>query len=221
MDIEQALSARTLTDSPTFSFAPCSHAAAQSAPALLIEHARCSVGRAQVEEFIRREFFEHFGACIKGYMPRLLALHEPDGEVRAAVGMRGAGDGRLFLERYTRAPVELVIAERVGYTVPREQIVEVGSLACRGGRAAMDIVKAVIPALIGAGFTWVVFTGADTVLNVFRRLKLAPHALCTADKHLLGDEQHDWGTYYDHNPVVMAGRLVDGIHTLDATPGVQ
>jgi hypothetical protein len=55
-----------------------------------------------------------------------------------------------------------------------------------------------------------VFTGADTVMNVFRHLGLAPRELCIADPQLLGDARHDWGTYYDHEPRVMAGRIQDG-----------
>jgi hypothetical protein len=48
-------------------------------------------------------------------------------------------------------------------------------------------------------------------MNVFRHLGLAPRALCPADPLLLGEARHDWGTYYDHEPQVMAGRIADGM----------
>ena len=85
----------------------------------------------------------------------------------------------------------------------------------------MQIVLDLVPWLIGAGFSWVVFTGADTVLNVFRRLRLEPQPLCTADKSLLGDAAGDWGTYYDHHPVVMAGRIVEGLDAVELMPGIR
>jgi hypothetical protein len=220
MDIEQVFGTYVPIRTPALSVAAYERAAKPSA-GVLIEHSLSSDRRAEVEEFIHREFLMHFGASVTKFMPRLIALHEPHGEVRAVVGVRGAATERLFLETYTRNPIEQVIAEQLGCAVAREQIVEVGSLACRSGRAAMEIVKAVIPSLIGAGFTWVVFTGADTVRNVFRRLDLRPHPLCSADKTLLGDEQYEWGSYYDYNPIVMAGRLVDGIHAVDTIPGMQ
>lgn len=219
MDIEQAPTTRTFP-TPSTRCLTADASPLPSAPAVLMAHARHSIGRAPVEDFIRNEFFVHFGATITSFMPHLIALHEPTGEVRAAVGSRCAAAERLFLETYTREPIEQILADRLGCTVAREQIVEVGSLACRNGRAAIEIVKAVIPVLIHAGFTWVVFTGADSVRNVFRRLHLEPHSLCHADRALLGDAQDQWGTYYDHHPIVMAGRLVDGIRTL-ALPGVQ
>jgi hypothetical protein len=188
---------------------------------VLISHPRGSSHRGEIEEFLRREFRDHFGADLKRFMPQLVALHAPDGAVRAVVGCRSAAHEKLFLETYTIRPVEELIAERVGIVVPRAEIVEVGSLACRNGRAATEIVLALVPALIEAGFTWVVFTGADTVRNVFRRLRLAPHALCAADQTLLGADRHDWGRYYDHNPIVMAGRIADGLAALETPVGVQ
>jgi hypothetical protein len=188
---------------------------------ILLSHARGSARRHEIEEFIRREFRDHFDADLKHFMPQLVALHAPNGTVRAVVGCRSAAAERLFLETYTVKPVETLIAERVGIAVPRAQIIEVGSLACVNGRAATEMVLALVPALIRAGFTWVVFTGADTVRNVFRRLRLAPHALCAADQTLLGAERHAWGRYYDHNPIVMAGRIADGLAALETPIGVQ
>jgi hypothetical protein len=35
---------------------------------------------------------------------------------------------------------------------------------------------------------------------------------------LLGEARHDWGTYYDHNPHVMAGRIAEGALARGARP---
>ncbi|HLF12416.1 MAG TPA: thermostable hemolysin [Gammaproteobacteria bacterium] len=190
-------------------------------PAKLICHSHESPQRQHVEEFVRNEFLIHFNARVKHFMPVLLALHGSRGDVRAVVGCRSAATERLFLETYTQEPIQMLLARRLGVDIARDQIAEIGSLACRSGRAAIDIVRVLIPFLLEAGFSWVVFTGADTVMNVFRHLKLAPRVLCTADQELLGDERHDWGTYYHHHPKVMAGRLREGIDVLDATARLQ
>jgi hypothetical protein len=183
----------------------------------LIRHSESSPDRRLVETFIAGEYAKHFGAELRDFMPTLISMHGPDGGLTAAVGYRPAASGPLFLETYTRGSVEDIILRETGYVVPRDEIVEVGSLACRGGGAATDIVKALVPALIADGFSWVVFTGADTIRNVFRRLHLKPVALCIANKALLGERRHEWGTYYDHNPIVMAGRVADGMTTLDTS----
>ena len=179
--------------------------------AALERHDRTSRQRAPLESFIRDEFLTHFGAQVCHFMPELLALRDVGGAVRAVVGCRAAAAEPLFLETYTREPIEAALARRNGFFVPRERIVEIGSLACRNATAAIAIVRALVPHLLRAGFTWVVFTGADTVMNVFRYLGLSPRELCPADPALLGDARHEWGSYYDHHPYVMAGRIEDGL----------
>lgn len=187
----------------------------------LTPHTRLSPFRNEIENFIAAEFAKHFGADVDQFMPTLLGMHDAGGRTLAAAGCRAATAEPLFLEVYTQEPIEQAIERRVGVSVPRDQIVEIGSLACRDVRAAMAIVTAIVPYLIDAGYTWVVFTGADTVIRVFRRLQLYPIELCVADKALLGDRQYSWGSYYDHSPTVMAGRLLDGVDALQSMPRVQ
>ncbi len=178
--------------------------------AAIVSHGPLSPQRPLLEEFVRSEFLAHFGATIRHFMPQLLCLTGASGDIRAVVGCRAAAAERLFLEAYTGAPIEHVLAAQNGFFVPRERIVEIGSLACRNATAAVAIVRALVPHLTSAGFSWAVFTGADTVMNVFRSLGLAPRALCPANPLSLGEARYDWGTYYDHNPHVMAGRIADG-----------
>jgi len=176
----------------------------------LERHLAASPRRAQLEEFVRAEFFAHFGACVTHFMPELLALRGAKGELRAVVGCRAAAREPLFLENYTREPIERVLARHNGFAVSRERIVEIGSLACSSASGAISIVQALVPHLLSAGFSWVVFTGATTVMSVFSHLGLKPEPLCSADPLLLGEARHAWGTYYDHSPYVMAGRIIEG-----------
>jgi hypothetical protein len=202
---------------PCFGVAPASFVEAPTfapralAAPRLVSHDAQSPERPALEEFVRREFLAHFGARVRHFMPDLIGLHGIDGDIRAVVGCRAAAAEPLFLETYTRAPIEIALGSLNGFFVPREQIVEIGSLACRNATAAVAIVRALVPYLLRAGFSWVVFTGADTVMNVFRHLGLTPRALCPADPLLLGEARHDWGSYYDHQPHVMAGRIADGM----------
>ena len=204
------------TATPSLVSAPTRRRRLATESATLERHDRASRQRAPLESFIRDEFLTHFGARVCHFMPELLALRDADGAVRAVVGCRSAAAEPLFLETYTREPIEAALARRNGLFVPRERIVEIGSLACRNVTAAIAIVRALVPHLLQSGFTWVVFTGADTVMNVFRHLGLSPRELCPADPSLLGDARHEWGSYYDHNPHVMAGRIEDGLRACSA-----
>lgn len=194
-----------------FDFRPVEHALrAPASCKRLVAHDRHSPQRAQLEGFVRGEFAAHFAADVREFMPLLLALQDGAQRVHAVVGCRAAANERLFLERYTRLPIERMIAQRIGVIVDRERIAEIGSLACRGGRDAVQMIAALVPYLMGAGFDWVAFTGADTVKRVFRRMHLYPTALCRADRALLGGDAASWGRYYEFDPEVMVGRLRDG-----------
>ncbi len=63
------------------------------------------------------------------------------------------------------------------------------------------------PHLAGQGFEWVVSTLTQELRNLFVRMGVAPLALGVADPAVLGDEAAQWGSYYDHRPLVLAGRL--------------
>jgi len=56
--------------------------------------------RMALEAFIHQRFAEHYGAHVKHFMPCLLGLHDEDGTVQGAVGLRSARRRPLFLERY-------------------------------------------------------------------------------------------------------------------------
>ena len=141
---------------PCFGVAPASLVDAMTIPrslaaaTRLISHDVRSPQRAPLEEFVRREFLAHFGARIRHFMPELLGLHGPDGSIRAAVGCRSAAAEPLFLETYTREPIEIALASLNGFFVPRQHIVEIGSLACRNATAAVAIVRALVPHLLRA-----------------------------------------------------------------------
>jgi hypothetical protein len=199
-----------ITATPAFSSLAVPSQPRATTPCALESHDAASPARAVLEEFVRSVFFAHFGARVRHFMPKLLALRDVHGGPRAVVGCRAAAGEPLFLETYTREPIEIALAAHNGFFVPRERIVEIGSLACRNATAAIAIVRALVPHLLDAGFSWVVFTGADTVMNVFRYLGLRPSALCAADPSLLGAARHEWGSYYAHDPYVMAGRIEDG-----------
>lgn len=187
----------------------------------LARHSRTSPTRPDVEQFVRAAFVRHFDAHVTHFMPELLSLSDAAGAIRAAVGYRPAALEPLFLEAYTDGPIERLLATRLGVRIPRQSIVEIGGLACRGPRAALAIVRSLVPYLLDAGYSWTVFTGADTIRRVLGRLALTPLTLCAALPERLGAERLLWGRYYTHSPYVMAGPLRDGLAAVAALHGAR
>jgi hypothetical protein len=172
---------------------------------------RASPRRAAVEAFISERFAAQHQAHIRYFMPCLLSLEDSSGRLLGAVGLRSAGSGPLFLERYLPQPAEQVIAaEHLSQAPLRAQLVEVGNLAVSNPGTARLLIVALTDLLVALGYRWVTFTGTQALLNSFQRLGLQPLSLGPANPECLGDEQADWGTYYDNQPQVMAGDIYAG-----------
>jgi hypothetical protein len=57
------------------------------------------------------------------------------------------------------------------------------------------------------GVDWVVSTVTRELRHLFERMGIASKALGVADPARLGPDVKDWGSYYEHDPVVLAVQL--------------
>jgi hypothetical protein len=178
-----------------------------SAPPVLREYGPGDPGRDAIEAFIARVFRERFGATVRGFAPNLVALCDDDGSLLAAAGHRSADGGPLFLERYLDAPIEQHLRGAAGAPVPRRRIAEVGHLAASRAGEGRRLIALMAPALAAQGFDWIVSTLTQELRQLFVRLGVAPLALGVADPAMLGAQAGDWGSYYDHRPLVQAAQL--------------
>lgn len=171
--------------------------------------------RGEIEGFIRQCFSAAHGARIAHFMPRLLSLRSAHGDLIAAFGLRPAEQTRLFLETYLNQPIEDVLQQRMAMPIKREEIVEVGNLSALYPGAARWLMVALTALLHGEGYKWVVFTGTAVLKNGFHRMGLRPLELGAATpEHLPQEDRADWGSYYDHAPMVMAGSVEYGYRAL-------
>ena len=176
-----------------------------------IVEASAGARRRALEAFIAARGRMAYGARIRSFLPRLYALDDSDGERLAAFGLRDAAAGRLFLESYLDQPIEQVVGARGAGPVARQEIVEIGNLAgCHPG--ALRLLSPLLgDRLLGMGYRWLVFTGSAQLINGFARLGidldvLAPAAIERLPEH----SRADWGSYYDHAPLVVCADIAAG-----------
>jgi Thermostable hemolysin len=179
----------------------------------LTERAPGEAGREPLERFVAAAFERAHGARVQAFMPSLLGLEDWSGTLRCALGLRGAGPERLFLEQYLDRPIEEAIAAGAGLLRPvdRGSIVEVGNLAGRGCRAAVYLVAQLPRFLVHRGYTWVTFTATERVRELLAAFDAPLLDLGPADPARLAAGADDWGAYYRTRPRVMAGWLPDGL----------
>lgn len=166
--------------------------------------------RAEIEQFIRDIFFQVCGAKVRFFLPILMSLRDLDGRLIAACGIRSAGAERLFLENYMDQPVERVLSERIGSTVLRSDIVEIGNYSVAEIGMSRQLISAIFDQLHATSKQWAVFTAVQVVRNALIKSDIIPEILCDADiKRLPPAEQFEWGNYYEQKPQVMAVRRVE------------
>lgn len=175
---------------------------------------RDAADRAEIEQFIRDVFFQVCGARVRFFLPVLMSLRGPDGKLVAACGIRNAGIERLYLENYMDKPVEQVLSERIGETVERSDIVEIGNYSVAEMGLSRQLSSVIFDQLHATSKKWAVFTAVQLVHNALVKLGITPEVLCDADINKLPpEEQTEWGSYYEQNPKVMAIQRIERRNT--------
>jgi hypothetical protein len=164
--------------------------------------------RSSLEARVRSGFGQHFNACIEGFMPDL-AVYEHATGASGVIGIRSAGDEPLFLESYLDLPVETVIQLTSGDCADRGEIVEVGQFVVDDRDIVADFFRDLVPFLQSQGFKWVCFTGTNRIRALLARIGFAGFPVTLATESRLFDAKNRWGSYYEHEPVVIVGNLSD------------
>ena len=189
---------------------------ASATPGLQLREAD-SASRLLLEHFIAARFAEVYGAKLHRFMPQLYGLHDADGGLIAAFGLRSAASGPLFLEQYLDHSIETEIAQQARAPVARADIAEVGNLAGATPGALRQLIPLLTRLLHRQGYRWVVFTGAARLCNGFSRLGLPLNVMAPAPlDRLPPQERSRWGSYYQHSPSVMLGDVLIGQRRLEA-----
>lgn len=171
--------------------------------------------KAALQQLIQQRFAQQHSAHIQHFLPRLFGLWQAD-QPLAAVGLRLASSGPLFLERYLDGPAEEIIIRRFQSPLVRQDIAEIGNLASLRPGLQRQLFIYLAHQLAAEGIAWLLFTATPEVANGLRRLGLEPQPITPADPNRLGEESHLWGRYYEHRPWVMAGDLRSAMYTLQA-----
>lgn len=163
--------------------------------------------RQEVEAFIYAVFYRAYGAKVKNFMPKLIALRDGNHHLMAAFGMREAKNSILFLEQYIDEPIENIISKSVGHTIKRADITEIGNLAVVNPLNAGILISHVIEHSINAGVQLCVATAHHTLQNGLIKGGCDVFPVHAVDvKRLPVAEQADWGSYYDYQPQIIAVR---------------
>ncbi len=201
------------SSSETFQFAP------QSISNGLVDIDETSILRPEAEQFIAKRFSSEYGAAVGYFLGRHILSYD-QGTLKSVVGYHVADEAPLYLEQYLPAPVEQVIAHcrNVDEPIDRASVVEVGNLASTSPGSFRRLILSLCRYFHEGSFSWVVFTSTPLLLNTFKKLGLELVFLGDAREGDLENGMEDWGSYYEHKPIVVAGNIGYGLQQLLANP---
>ncbi len=171
--------------------------------------------RQRVEAFIQGIYKNSYGAEIRVDYPILMSVRNDENDILAAVGFRYAGHEPLFLEQYTKRPIENCLKTE------RDKIVEIGNLASAGQGASIFLFAALASYLNYQKIEFAAITGTDFLHRYFKRIGLNPQKICDADISSINQVGQSWGSYYDTQPRVLAGSVPHGIKKLQRALGAE
>lgn len=193
--------ANTVPVAPTYSF----DNSVSEWPSLVVG-SLLSEQRDRIEHYIGSVFQTAYGAHLSEFLPLLLSL-ESHGQPSAALGLRSAAFGPLFVERYLDTSAEFAIEQAHGQHCDRAYIMELGNLVATTPRHSALLYILAVAAMHEAGMHYLMFAANRKVRASIKRCGFTPKVICAADAICLGDKVEDWGSYYDGNPQVMAADL--------------
>jgi hypothetical protein len=103
--------------------------------------------------------------------------------------------------------------------VLRSQVVEVGNFASARVGEGRRLLVALGAHLAAQEVQWVAGTVTAELRQVVVRLGLGVIALAPARQERLGSEARHWGSYFEHDPIVVAGQLAAALDTLRRRAG--
>lgn len=167
--------------------------------------------RVETQAFITQAYRRVFGAELRSFYPSLVALNGAAGQLCGAVAARYAEGQPLFVEQYLGRSIEREITQAAGTGVLRQSVVEIGSLSVIRPAMTYPFISMIGGWLQSYDVEWLVFSLTQTLRRLFERAGVEMLDLGPADPARLSSSENDWGSYYQHDPRVMAARLDSGL----------
>lgn len=175
-----------------------------SSQSIIIENSFQNLEDNQLVGFIRNRFGHAFAAEIHSFMPFLLGWQERQ-NIQAALGVR-INNQPLFIEQYLPCKIdEFLISQDI--CTSRTKVAEIGHFCSVSRRYSLPLMIFAITGLYLTGVEYVVFTANEQLRKTLNSYQIAGIPLVEANASSLALSEDNWGSYYQHSPVVTALKI--------------
>lgn len=179
-------------------------------------------GRNRVEEFLSSGFEKIFSAKTKSYMPLILETSDDVNNTTACVGIRRLEEESAFLECYLEGEIEDCLSNKLNKKIERNKVIEIGSIVSKEFGAGGWLIIAATAWLKGSGYDWAALTATDDLKKAIGKLGIELIDLVEAKPEALSvEERSNWGSYYEHNPVVYVADINEAYSQVTGDPKIM
>lgn len=169
--------------------------------------------RQRAQDFIAQAYQRVFAAELRCFYPSVITLHDVDDNLLGAAGARYGEGQTLFLEQYLDAPAEQLIGQQTADIVDRAKLVEIGNLSVARPAMTYPFMGMIGSWLQDYDVDWLVFALTRSLRRLFHRAGAEMLDLGPARPERLKPSANRWGSYYEHDPCIMAVRLSAGLNS--------
>lgn len=174
-----------------------------------------------IEQFIQRQYKQHFKADIHHFFPILISVYQQSNDqLIGAVGLRYADQGSLFSEQYLNKPAEQLLARYAGQKVPRSSVVELGHFVIVNRRYLALVVRAIANFISQLEVEWLVYSVSQPMVKAMHRLHIPSRFMDFARAEKWIDRDNPCEQYDPLKPAVYCFQIATVIQAINNTKGV-
>lgn len=156
---------------------------------------------------VEQQYAQCFDASPNPDFPYFLGIEDSGGLPSAVIGARPARGGLTFCEHYLDHDLATALTSKTGMQIARGRVVELGNLAIRSRLQLIPLMKHVQQWAIAQGYDWIVFCLTRQLRAWFEHLGIRMITLAPARADRITAGPARWGSYYQHEPLVLAARV--------------
>lgn len=155
---------------------------------------------------VASQYAQRFGASLNPDYPFFLGIEGYGSLPSAVIGARLAGGCSIFCETYLDQDLATLLTSKAGEPVTRDMIVELGNLAIRSRQQLIPLMRHVQQWTLEQNCSWIVFCLTRQLRTWFENLGIEMICLAPARADRIVSDHGRWGSYYLHDPLVLAAR---------------
>ncbi|NOX52217.1 MAG: hypothetical protein GXP16_17025 [Gammaproteobacteria bacterium] len=164
-----------------------------------------ATNRTVVFDFIKKQFQFHYDAVINDEGRDLYTAIDRSGNLQAAFCTNN--DPNEFISAHYTGNVIAALEKGFMRSMHGCRVIELTHLALLQPRSLCQLNSTLVEFLSNRS-DYLVCTVVKPIADFFQRKSFAPIELAAASLEALPEQQqHCWGSYYSHSPVVMAGDM--------------